>query len=248
VRLLILLALLLATPALGGGFDLRRDTFAFSNDTAFQYGVDERGKLHISRREEPAEFAHRCFVLVRGVMQFEQFARFVPAAPKLTREEYRARALRLFRIPVWSRRTERIEFPGFRDLRDFSLAYEGLLKETLGNWLPTYFRPGNYRMMMGHPRSGQAMVARWLTQSVAENRLRVLYLSRFPKMNHAVIVYDAKPQPNGDIHFLTYDCNYPGTPARLDYIAAERSFEFEKRWYFPGGRVNAMRVYLSPLH
>lgn len=230
-------------------FDLRRDTFAFSNDTVFAYGVDEAGKLHISRREKPAEFSHRCFVLSRGVLQFQQFAQFAPEQPKLSREEYRQRLKRLFRIPVWSRGPrERIVFPGYGDLHGFSLAYEGLLKETLGNWFPTYVRVGNYRMMMGHPRAGQESAAQWLVKSVEEGRLRAVYLARFPKMNHVVIVYAAKKLPNGDVRFTVYDPNYPSEPSWLDYRASERSFEFEKRWYFPGGRVNLMRVYLSPFH
>lgn len=238
-----------ALPLSARPFDLRRDTFAFSNDTVFAYGVDEAGKLHISRREKPAEFSHRCFVLARAVMQFRQFARFAPEQGKVSREEYRRIILRLCRVPVWSRGPrEPIVVPGFADLRDFSIAYEGLLKENLGNWLPTYFRPGNYRMMMGHPRAGQAMVARWLEESVREGTLRALYLSRFPKMNHVVIVYAARKMANGDVRFTVYDPNYPAKPAYLTFDAATRSFAFEKRWYFPGGRVNAMRVFFSPLH
>lgn len=230
-------------------FDLQRDTFAFSNDTVFAYGVDESGKLHISLRKKPAEFSHRCFVLTRGVLQFQQFARFAPEQPKLSREEYRKRLKQLFRTPVWSKGPrERIVFPGFANLHDFSIAYEGLLKETLGNWLPTYLRVGNYRMMMGHPRAGQEATARWLVKSVEQGRLRAVYLARFPKMNHVVIVYAAQKLPNGDVRFTVYDPNYPSQPSWLQYRTSERSFEFEKRWYFPGGRVNLMRVYLSPFH
>jgi hypothetical protein len=53
---------------------------------------------------------------------------------------------------------------------------------------------------------------------------------------------------DGNVRFTAYDPNYPAEPTYLDYDAATRSFDFEKRWYFPGGRVNAMRVFLSPLH
>lgn len=230
-------------------FDLRRDTFAFSNDTVFAYGVDEQGKLHIARREKPAQFTHRCFVLSRGVLQFYQFARFAPKEPKISREEYQRRLKRLFRIPVWSRGPrEKIVIPGFRDVHSFSLAYEGLLKETLGNWFPTYMRPGNYRMAMGHPRAGQAMVSRWLMKSMEQGKPRAIYMSRFPKMNHVVIVYAAARRPNGDIRFTVYDPNYPNEPSWVDYKAARRSFDFQKRWYFPGGQVNVMRIYISPCH
>lgn len=252
-RFVILLAALLfasAAPKLSARpFELRRDTFAFSNDTVFAYGVDEAGTLHISRREKPAEFSHRCFVLTRAVLQFHQFVRFAPEQQKVSREEYRRIVRRICRIPVWSSGPrERIVVPGFADLRAFSTAYEGLLKENLGNWLPTYFRPGNYRLMGGHPRSGQAMVARWLEESMREGRPRAIYLSRFPKMNHVVVVYAAQRVADGKTRFTVYDPNYPAKPSFLTFDPARRSFDFEKRWYFPGGQVNAMRVYLSPLH
>ena len=249
VRFALCLLLLLAAPLCARDFDLRRDTFAFSNDTVWQYGVDERGQLHISLRDQPAEFSHRCFVLARAVLQFQQFARFAPEQPKVSREEYRRIIKRVCRVPVWSGGPrERIVIPGYRDLHAFSVAYEGLLKEHLGNWLPTYLRIGNWRMAMGHPRAGQAAAARWLERSVAEKKLRAVYIARFPHMNHVVVVYAQRRERNGDIRFLVYDPNYPSQPSWLLYRAAERSFDFEKRWYFPGGRVNVMRVFISPFH
>ncbi len=249
VRFVLCLLLLLAAPLHARDFDLRRDTFAFSNDTAWQYGVDERGRLHISRRDKPVDFSHRCFVLARAVLQFHQFARFAPERPKVSREEYRRLIKRVCRVAVWSGGPrERIVIPGYRDLHHFSVAYEGLMKENLGNWLPTYLRIGNWRMAMGHPRAGQAAAARWLERSVAEKKLRAVYIARFPKMNHVVVVYAQRREQNGDIRFIVYDPNYPSQPSWLLYRAAERSFDFEKRWYFPGGRVNVMRVFISPLH
>src|SRR3954469_3701337 len=102
---LAIFALVLAlggSPALARPFDLKRDTFAFSNDTVFAYGVDEAGVLHISKRDKPVEFSHRCFVLARGVLQLNKSARFAPKEPNLSRDKYRARLKTLFRIPVWS--------------------------------------------------------------------------------------------------------------------------------------------------
>lgn len=250
-RFLTTLACLLAFTAIGAAreFHLQRDSFAFSNDTVMRYGVDEEGRLHISRRDQPVEYGHRCFVLARAVIQFRQFARFEPRQPKLTREEYRRRIRQLCRIPVWCPGPrEPIVFPGYADLHSFSIAYEGLLKETLGKWWPTYLRVGNWRMATGHLRAGQAAASRWLTASMEQGKLRALYLARFPHMNHVVVAYAAHPLPNGDVRYDVYDPNYPNEPTRLLYRADERSFEFEKRWYFPGGRVNVMRLYISPLH
>lgn len=230
-------------------FDLQRDTVHFANETAWAYEVDEAGHLQMSAREHPAVYARSCFLLTRAVLQFHHFAHFDPKAPRVSREGYRALIRKISRIPVWRGAVgERVVIPGFRDLRAFGMAYEGLLKENLGHWLPTYFRVGNYRMALGHPRSGQAMVARWLRESVEAGRPRALYLSRFPHLNHAVLAYAVEPEADGNLRFLIYDPNYPGTASWLRYVAARQSFDLQKRWYFPGGQVNAMRIFLSPLH
>jgi hypothetical protein len=248
-RFVLLFALCSAFPALARDFNFHRDTFAFSNDTVMRYGLDEQGRLHISRRDKPVAYSHRCFVLARAVLQFHQFARFDPQLPKVSRDEYERRVKRLCRIAVWSRGPrEKITFPGFADLHSFSIAYEGLLKEHLGNWVPSYFRVGNWRMATGHPRMGQAAAGRWLIKSMEEKRPRAVYIARFPQMNHVVVPYAMKRLPDGDVKFDVYDPNYPGEPSWLLYRADERSFEFEKRWYFPGGRVNLMRIFISPIH
>ncbi len=245
-----LLALLMLLPsfAFARSFDLRRDTFAFANETVFQYGVDERGSLHISARETPPRYAHRCFVMSRAVLQFWQFARFEPKQPRVSWEEYACIIHRIARIPAWSQRTEQVVVPGFRDLRHFSETMPGVLQENLGAWLPSYLRVGNYRMAMGHPRAGQAAAARWLEQSLGEGKLRAIYIARFPHLNHCLVAFRSERRTGGDVRFWLYDPNYPGEPAWLDYHAAERSFDFQPRWYFPGGRVNVMRVYISPFH
>jgi hypothetical protein len=243
------LILLLVAGAHGRPFDVRRDTLAFANETVFQYGVDERGKLHISRRNQSPRYAHRCFVMSRGVMQFWQFARFDPEKARVSRVEYGRLVRRISKIPVWSNGPkERIVIPGFHDLREFSKAMPCILQENLGAWFPSYVRVGNYRMAIGHPRTGQAAAARWLDDSVSAGKPRALYLSRFPHMNHCVVAFRTERKPNGDPRFWVYDPNYPGKAAWLDYRSATRSFEFEPRWYFPGGQVNVMRVYISPFH
>ena len=242
-------SLLACSVASGRDFQLARDTFAFSNDTVFAYGVDEAGLLKIRFREKPADFSHRCFVLSEAVLQFRKYARFAPEQPRVTREEY-GRLIRQIRgIPLWCRGPQApIVVPGYRDLGSFSEAYEGLFKENLGHWLPSYLRVGNWRMLMGHPRAGQAAAAQWLRDSLAQGQLRAVYLARFPHMNHVVVVYGVHPKPNGDLRFAVYDPNSPRTAHWLDYRQDQRSFDFEKRWYFPGGRVNVMRLFLSPFH
>ena len=228
-------------------FDFRRDTFSFANETVFAYRVDPAGRLQIGRREKPPAYAHRCFVMSRAVVQFHQFARFAPERPRCGPAEYARLVRDVSRIPVWSR-GKRVVIPGFRDLRALSEVHPAILQENLGAWLPTYLRVGNYRMAMGHPRAGQAAAARWLMKSMNAGIPRVIYLARFPKMNHCVVLYSAERRGDGDLRFWLYDPNDAKAPAYLDYHARERSFEFPRKWYFPGGRVNVMRVYISPFH
>jgi len=240
---------LIVSAAAARPFDLRRDTFAFANETVFQYGVDERGKLHIAKREAPPRYAHRCFVMSRGVLQFWQFVHFAPEKKRLSRADNGRLVRAISRVPVWSRGpNERIEIPGFHDLREFSEAMPGVLQENLGAWFPSYVRLGNYRMAMGHPRVGQANAAQWLKRSMSEGKPRAIYLSRFPHMNHCVVAFRMESKPDGEPRFWVYDPNYPGQAAWLDYRSDTRSFEFEPRWYFPGGQVNVMRTYISPFH
>jgi hypothetical protein len=246
---------------LGGGevrqasrphFDWRRETIAFSNDTVFAYGIDEAGRLTIHRRETPARFAHRCFVLARAVLQFHKFARFAPEEPRATEGEYRELIPRVCRVPVWmpARSAEqRIVIPGYRDLNEFSRAHEHVMKETMGNWFPTYLRVGNWRMIGPFPRFGQANAYGQIVRGLDRGKLQAVYLTRFPKMNHCVILFDYLVLDEGKrTRFDAYDPNYPNTLSWVEYAAGERSFDFERRWFWPGGRVNLMRVYISPVH
>ncbi len=244
-----------ATQAPGAAptrFDWRGDTIAFSNDTVFAYGIDEAGRLTIRRREKPARFAHRCFVLVRTVLQFHKFARFAPEQPRAGEETYRALIRRVCRVPVWmgERAADaRIVIPGYRDLNEFSRAHEHALKETMGNWFPTYLRVGNWRMIGPFPRFGQANACAQLVRGLDRGKLQAVYLTRFPRMNHCLILFDYHVLEDGArTRFDAYDPNYPNTLSWVDYDAKQHGFNFERRWFWPGGRVNLMRVYLSPVH
>ena len=238
-----------ATPT---HFDWRADTISFSNDTVFAYGVDEAGHLSVHRRETPARFAHRCFVLVRAVLQFHKFARFAPEAPRLSEADYRDLIRRVCRIPVWTADREagdRIVIPGYRNMNEFSRAHEHAMKETIGNWFPTYLRVGNWRMVGPFPRFGQANAYAQIVRGLDRGKLQAVYLTRFPKMNHCVILFDYHRLDGGArTRFDAYDPNYPNTLSWVDYNAKQQGFDFERRWFWPGGRVNLMRVYISTIH
>jgi hypothetical protein len=232
-------------------FDWQAETFAFSNDTVFRYGTDEAGNLTMRRREKPVEFSHRCFVLCRAAMQFHQFARFAPERPRATPDAYRRLVKKICRIPVWwppLSKDRAIVIPGYRDLRDFSKGHEHLLKEELGNWFPSYIRVGNWRMSLAFPRFGQRWAAERLTRALDRGTLQAVYLARNLHMNHCVVLFDYHRLKNGDLRFDLYDPNYPGEKGVLTYHADSRSFDFPKRWFWTGGRVNLMRVFITPWH
>jgi hypothetical protein len=253
---IFLIALVVRGPGARGmaptHFDWRTDTISFSNDTVFAYGIDEAGRLTIHRRTTPARFAHRCFVLVRTVLEFHKFARFAPGEKRVSEGEYKELIREVCRMPVWMPErdaAERIVIPGYRNLNEFSRGLEYAMKETMGNWFPTYLRVGNWRMIGPFPRFGQANACAQIVRGLDRGKLEAVYLTRFPKMNHCVILFDYhRLEGGGRIRFDAYDPNYPNTLSWVDYDARQEGFDFERRWFWPGGRVNLMRVYISPIH
>jgi hypothetical protein len=246
----VLFALWWVASAAARDFDPRRDGFAFANETVLAYGVDEAGRLRMAIKEAPAQFAHRCIAMVRGALQFWKFARFQPAAPKDTPEVYRRNLRRLFRIHVWSAPRPaklRIVFRGYADLWSFSRAHQRLVQEEIGAWLPTYLRVGNWRMPCPVTRYFQGPTARGVSRGLAKQP-QALFLAKFPSMNHAVLAYSATQEPDGRIQYRVYDPNYPGESAQLAYLPKQNLFDFESRFYWPGGLVRAFRIYLSPIH
>ncbi len=248
-RFLALLLLLAAFSAHARDFDPRRDGFAFSNQTVFAYEFTSTGGIREHTKEHPADFKQRCLCMVRGTLQFWKFARFDPKVPKLAETEYRTRLRELFRISPWHQTRaakDRLIFPGYTDLWSFSAAHRRLVQEEIGAWLPTYLRLGNWRMAWPFTRLAQGSIARDIASALRYGPQGV-YLAKFPHMNHGVVVYAATPLPAGGLRFKVYDPNYAGKTARLDYLPARKLFDFEKRFYWPGGELRAFRIYLSPL-
>ena len=230
-------------------FDPRRDVFAFSNDTVMNYEVTHDGRLHIgTKKAKSGKPTHCCFLFTRSAMQAWKFARFEPGQRKLTEEEYRIRVRKLFAIAPWTDRAERIVFPGYRDLWSFSREHEDTIRAELGSWLATYLRVGNWRVMNPIIHARQRPIAEKLFAEVSRGEIRAMYLAKLPHMNHVVLVFGAEWLADGGMRFRAYDANYAGKTVRLDFSAKRNRFDFERRFYWPGGEVNAFPVYDRPLH
>jgi hypothetical protein len=247
---LLLPSCFLLTTGNAKTFQFPQDTFAFSNETYFAYHVDENGQLHISPRQEgeKAAFARECFVLTRSILQFHKFAEFNPVLPKISEQKYRQLLLNLNRIPAWKPETrQKLIIPGYKDLWSFSKEHTLLLEKNLGNWLPTYFRVGNWRMAFPFPRTHQAAIAKWLVARMNQHGIQTVFMTRFKPLNHCLVAYHYMKTANGDIVFDVCDVNQPGKKVHLTYRVGTRSFYIDRSWYYPGGVVNIMKLYLSPL-
>ncbi|MBV9391379.1 MAG: hypothetical protein JOY96_05750 [Verrucomicrobia bacterium] len=243
-------ALILETAsAANKPFEFPADTFAFSNETYYLYKTSQNGDVEIQRRPDGAipDFSRHCFVLTRGVMQFYKFGVFRPELPKDSEADYRTIIRRLSRIPAWSNRREKIIIPGYKDLYEFSEDRRSLLQKELGRWWPPCFRLGNWRIVMPVFRSGQRSLAFWLKHELDKGTVRAVYITRFRPINHCLLAYYYSAKPNGDLLFYVYDSNQAGKVVHLRYRAKDESFYFDRTWYYPGGLITVLKLYVSPL-
>ena len=177
-------------------FNFRTDTFAFANQTYFDYKPLSDLEIKISRRKGYLpDYSRHCFQLVRAVVQFHQFAEFRPELPKVSESDYRKVVRRVCKIPVWSSGPkEKVVVPGYKDLRSFSL---GQTFKTLQKNIPVFGghligELGNWRIKFFPPRvrgQGQEHMANWLRSEMDAGRVRAVYITRFKPINHCLVVY-----------------------------------------------------------
>jgi hypothetical protein len=232
--------------------DFSRDTLAFSNDTFWAYAIAPDGTLKIQSRPKTAEpnYTRHCLVMCRATLQFKKWVRFDPAAKKLTDAQYRDLIKRIARKPAWVQAqpaARRIVVPGFANLREFSKAKARIVQDEIGIWWTTYWRIGNWRMALPFPRFEQRQFAELTERLLTRGEIVPLFMTRFHPLNHCVLVFAAKPLPNGDVEFAAYDPNNAQQPLRLRFEAATSSFYLPRTKYYPGGRVNVFRTYYSPV-
>lgn len=253
---LFLVAGLTGQSALASDFRFERDTFAFANETVFEY---EHGQAHLRKpsatNNKRRPYTNRCFVLSRAAMQFRKFARFDPRRAPLDDRALAGRIRAIARRPAWREALppdQRIVIPGYPSLRALSRARGRILQENLGLGWTTYLRFGSIRMLYQFSRGYQERTHAELDATLARGELFVAHLSTFPSLsiNHAVLVYARKPASPSSrtiARYMVYDPNHPDAPRELTWSPADSAFAYQKDWDFVGGFVRVYQVYGKPI-
>ncbi len=228
-------------------FDFYADTFTYPNELVWEYQFDpQTAKPSIRKHNPPPAYAHRCFVVVRSAKQFFLHASFEPSRGALASSGYvplvRAVAARSPRRG--SPDGERVRFPGFATLRQFSAACPEVLRAHCGGAWQSYVQRGNWRMIFPFSRRHQEQTAHRLCQTAELKRLPIVHVVNFPRLsiNHVLMLTDATVSAQ-TIEFHAYDPNIPARPVTLLYHRHERAFHFPRTHYFIGGPVNLYEIY-----
>jgi hypothetical protein len=245
------------TLARAGGsaseFRFDRDTFAFANQTVFEYHEGHASLRKPSATKRDAYNRH-CFVMCRTAVQFKKFARFDPGGTPLDNDALAARVRALTRQATWAEPlpdNQRIVFPGYKDLKEMSNAHRELVQLNIGHGWPSYFRISNIRMVFQDGAGYQGQTHARLNEALARGKLFIAFLTTYPRLsiNHSVLIYELKstePNPGVD-HYLVYDPNHPESPRELTWSARDRAFSYQKDWDFIGGSVRVYQVYGKPM-
>ena len=234
-------------------FHFERDTFAFANQTVFEYHEGHASLRKPSATKRDAYNRH-CFVMSRTAVQFKKFARFEPRSTPLDDASLAARVRALTRQATWTEalpENQRIVFPGYKDLKEMSKARREVVQLNIGHGWPSYFRLSNARMMFQDGPGYQERTHARLNSALTRGELFVAFLTTYPRLsiNHSVLIYKRKssaPNPGMD-HYLVYDPNHPESPRDLTWSVRDRAFSYQKDWDFIGGFVRVYQVYGEPL-
>jgi hypothetical protein len=242
-------AILARGSAAASEFRFDRDTFAFANQTVFEYHEGHPSLRRPSTVRRDAYKRH-CFVLCRTAMQFKKFARFDPQSAPLDDTSLAVRIRAVTHRQPWADplpEDQRIVFPGYKDLREMSTARRELLQLTIGHGWPSYFRISNARMIFQQSAGYQEETHAHLNAALARGQMFIGFLTTYPRLsiNHSVLVYQRKSvSPNPGVErYLVYDPNHPESPRELTWSARTRAFSYQKDWDFIGGFVRIYQVY-----
>jgi hypothetical protein len=235
------------------GFRFDRDTFAFANQTVFEYHEGHASLRKPSAVKRDAYNRH-CFVMCRTAMQFKKFARFEPHGAPLDDTSLAARVRAVTHQAAWAKplpKDQRIVFPGYKDLREMSEARRELVQRNIGHGWPSYFRISNARMMFQPGAGYQEKTHARLNAALARGEVFIGFLTTYPRLsiNHSVLIFKQKSfSPNPGVErYLVYDPNHPESPRELTWSPRDRSFSYQKDWDFIGGSVRIYQVYSKPM-
>jgi hypothetical protein len=242
-------AILARGSAAASEFRFDRDTFAFANQTVFEYHEGHPSLRRPSTVRRDAYKRH-CFVLCRTALQFKKFARFDPHSAPLDDTSLTARIRAVTHRQPWADplpEDQRIVFTGYKDLREMSTARRELVQLTIGHGWPSYFRISNARMIFQQSAGYQEETHARLNEALSRGELFAGFLTTYPRLsiNHSVLVYQRKSvSPNPGVErYLVYDPNHPELPRELTWSARTRAFSYQKDWDFIGGFVRIYQVY-----
>ena len=228
-------------------FEFARDTFAFENETFWEYHFDAAsGKTSFSPRQPKPSYAHRCFVLTRAARQFLYHVRFDagqkaaddPECRRLIREVVARNA----RQPCPPEK--QIVIPGCASLRDLSGARAPLLKAECGGAWRSYVLRSHWRMVFPISRVHQAHTAASLDAALKRNIPPIIHLVKFPALtiNHSMILF-AAAETGGGVDFQAYDPNNPAQPTRLSFDLKTSTFTLPPNHYWAGGALDIIEIY-----
>jgi len=223
------------------------DRFAFANETLWNFVREKAIPSGQSESTERRRYTRYCFVMVRAVLQFWKFARFDPNGSPLAETELARNIRRVCRRPVWMPslpREQRIVFPGYPNLYEISYAAPGVFQRHIGNWWTIYFRPGNFPVCLPVSNQAKARLNDQMLRDLKAGYPTLLWLYNFPSLsiNHAVLVYEAKHEPDR-IRYKLYDPNYAELARELQYEPTTQTYIFGPTFYFKGGTVTPRAIY-----
>jgi hypothetical protein len=228
-------------------FDFARDGFAFANELVWEYQFDaETGKMNFRPREPKPDYAHRCFVLTRAARQFLYHARFDAVQNVADAETYRRLVRKVVsRNPRISCPPEnQIIIPGYANLREFSVAWEKLLKAECGGAWRSYILRSHWRMVLPISHAQQERTASRLVAALGHNLSPIIHLVKFPSLtiNHGMILFAAVNTKTG-VEFSAYDPNHPSQPVNLTFDLARKTFSLPSNRYWAGGELKVIEIY-----
>lgn len=232
-----------AKPSL---FCFETDTFAFANETVWNYVNGTVQPAAAPEKGKPL-YTRRCFVVSRATVQFWKFARFDSAATPLPEKELARRIRQVAARSVWKSPLspeEKIVLTGYRNLREISTAHAGVFQAHMGLGWPIYFRIGNFPIVIPMTARDKARINAEMLADLDVGVPTILWLYNFPKLdiNHAVVVYAAERSEN-QIRYRVYDPNYTDAPKTLEFDPVTNQFIYQPTFYYKGGPVTARPVY-----